>query len=185
MNKRIVVGITGGSCSIYAVALLTALKELGVESHVVVSKMGAYVLDHECGISMAEVRDLSTVLYEKDNLAAAVASGSFKTDGMIIIPCSMNTLGAIANGLSLNLIQRAADVTLKEKRKLVIVPRETPLTLVHLDNMKKLAEAGATILPAAPGFYHLPETLEDIVAIMVGRALDQLGIDAGLFKRWE
>ena len=182
--KRIVVGITGGSCTLYAVALLTALKKLGVETHVAVSRMGAYVLEHECEFTMDEVRALSSVVYENDNLAAAIASGSFKTDGMVIVPCSMNTLGAVANGLSMNLVQRAADVTLKEKRPLVVVPRETPLTNVHLENMLTLSRAGAIMMPASPGFYHLPQTIDDLVLIMVGRILDQLGLDGNLFKRW-
>lgn len=183
--KKIVVGITGGSCTIYAVALLTALNKLGVETHVAVSRMGAYVLEHECAFSMLEVKQLATVVYENDNLAAAIASGSFKTDGMVIVPCSMNTLGAVANGLSMNLVQRAADVTLKEKRPLVVVPRETPLTNIHLENMLKLSKAGAIMMPASPGFYHLPETIDDLVLIMVGRILDQLGLDGQLFRRWE
>lgn len=146
--------------------------------------MGAYVLEHECEFTMDEVRALSSVVYENDNLAAAIASGSFKTDGMVIVPCSMNTLGAVANGLSMNLVQRAADVTLKEKRPLVVVPRETPLTNVHLENMLTLSRAGAIMMPASPGFYHLPETIDDLVLIMVGRILDQLGLDGNLFKRW-
>jgi 4-hydroxy-3-polyprenylbenzoate decarboxylase len=183
--KKIVVGITGGSCSIYAVALLTALRELGIETHVVVSRMGAYVLEHECNFSRSEVRELATVLYENDDLAAAIASGSFKTDAMVIVPCSMNTLGAVASGLSTNLLQRAADVTLKERRPLVVVPRETPLTNIHLENMLKLSRAGAVMMPASPGFYHHPETIDDLVLIMVGRILDQLGLDGGLFKRWK
>ncbi len=182
--KRIVVGITGGSCSIYAVALLTALRELDIETHVAVSRMGAYVLEHECDFTISEVASLASVVYENDNLAAAIASGSFKTDGMVIIPCSMNTLGAVANGLSTNLVQRAADVTLKEKRPLVVVPRETPLTDIHLENMLKLSRAGAVMMPASPGFYHKPESIDDLVLIMVGRILDQLGLDGGLFRRW-
>lgn len=182
--KKIIVAITGGSCTLYAVALLKTLQMLNVETHVVVSKMGYYNLSHECDMNEREIRDLSSVYYENDDLAAAIASGSFKTDGMIVIPCSMNTLSAIANGNSQNLIHRAADVILKEGRKLVIVPREMPLSAIHLENMLKLARLNVTVMPASPGFYHQPETIEDLVMIMVGRVLDQVGIEAPLFKRW-
>lgn len=182
--KKIIVAITGGSCTLYAAALLKTLQMLQVETHVVVSKMGYYNLNHECDLNEREIRDLSSVYYENDDLAAAIASGSFKTDGMIVIPCSMNTLSAIANGNSQNLIHRAADVTLKEGRKLVIVPREMPLSAIHLENMLKLARLNVTVMPASPGFYHQPETIEDLVMIMVGRVLDQVGIEAPLFKRW-
>ncbi len=184
MAKRLIIGITGGSCMIYAVALLKALEQMGVETHVVVSKMGAYNLKHECDFSLEEVKALSSYYYQNDDLAAAIASGSFKTDGMIIVPCSMNTLAAVANGISSNLIHRAADVTIKEGRKLVLVARETPLSAIHLENMLKLARLGVTVMPASPGFYHLPETIADIVDIMVGRILDQLDIDSKLYERW-
>ncbi len=182
--KKIIVAITGGSCTLYGVALLKTLQILGVQTHVVVSKMGYYNLSHECEVDESEIRALSDVYYENDDLAAAIASGSFKTDGMIVIPCSMNTLSAIANGNSQNLIHRAADVTLKEGRKLVIVSREMPLSAIHLENMLKLARLNVSVMPASPGFYHQPETIEDLVMIMVARVLDQVGIDAPLFKRW-
>lgn len=182
---RIVVGMTGGSCSIYGVALLKALERLNIETHLIVSKMGEYVVKHECDVDLNELKSMATYFHERDDLAASVSSGSFKTDGMVIIPCSMNTLGAIANGLSLNLIHRAADVTIKEGRKLVLVPRETPLSVLHLENMLKLAKIGVKIVPASPGFYHQPQTIGDIVNIMVTRTLDQLGIDANLFERWK
>ncbi|MCT4593555.1 MAG: UbiX family flavin prenyltransferase [Anaeromicrobium sp.] len=181
----IIVGMTGGSCSLYGVALLKALEQLNIETHLIVSRMGEYVTKHECHIDMDELKSMATYFHEIHDLAAPVASGSFKSDGMIIIPCSMNTLGAIANGLSLNLIHRAADVTIKESRKLVIVPRETPLSVIHLENMLKLAKIGVKIVPAAPGFYHKPQTIGDLVNIMVGRVLDQLGVEANLFERWK
>lgn len=181
---KIIVGISGGSGAIYGVALLQALQQLGVETHLVVSKMGAYVLNHECGMDMKELEKMATVRYESWDLAAAISSGSFKTHGMVIAPCSMRTLAAVANGLSDNLVTRAADVVLKEQRKLVLLARETPLSVIHLENMLKLAKMGAVVMPAAPGFYHHPETLEDIVAIMVGRTLDQLGIDHQLSTPW-
>lgn len=181
---KIIVGVSGGSCAIYGVALLQVLKQLNIETHLVVSTMGEYVVQHECGMSLDELTQLATVVYDNKNLAASISSGSFKTDGMIIIPCSMRTLAAVANGISDNLLTRAADVTIKENRKLVMVPRETPLSVIHLENMLKLAKMGVTILPASPGFYHHPETMEDIVAIMVGRTLDQIGIEHQLFRRW-
>ncbi|BEP27948.1 UbiX family flavin prenyltransferase [Helicovermis profundi] len=183
--KKIIVAITGGSCVIYAVALLKTLQQMNIETHVVVSKMGESNLNYECDMNIGEIKEISSYYYDYNNLGAAIASGSFKIDSMVIIPCTMNTLGAIANGLSSNLIHRAADVTIKEGRKLVIVPRETPFSPVHLENMLKLSKIGVTIMPAAPGFYHIPETISDIVDIMVGRTLDQLGIDSELFKRWE
>ncbi|SKC55063.1 UbiX family flavin prenyltransferase [Maledivibacter halophilus] len=184
-TMRIVVGVTGGSCSLYGVALLKALEQLDIETHLIVSKMGEYVTKHECDIEINDLKSMAAYFHKIDDLAAPVASGSFKTDGMIIIPCSMNTLGAIAGGLSLNLIHRAADVTIKEGRKLVLVTRETPLSVIHLENMLKLARMGVRIVPASPGFYHHPQTIGDLVNIMVGRVLDQLGIDTNLFKRWK
>ena len=181
---RLIVAITGGSCAIYGVALLKALEQLGVETHLVVSRMGEYVVEHECGIKLEELKSLATYYHENNDLAAPIASGSFKCDGMIIAPCSMNTIAAVANGVSTNLVTRAADVTLKEGRKLVVLPRETPLSVIHLENMLKLAKIGVRVMPAAPGFYHQPQTIGDLVNIMVGRMLDQLGIDHNLFRRW-
>lgn len=181
---KIVVGITGGSCAIYGVGLLKVLQALDIETHLVVSTMGEYVVKHECGMELEELKELASFYYDNRNLAASISSGSFKTDGMIIVPCSMRTLAAVAHGISDNLLTRAADVTIKEGRKLVIVPRETPLSVIHLENMLKLAKLGVKILPASPGFYHHPETIEDIVSIMVGRTLDQMGIDHSLLKRW-
>jgi len=181
---RLVVGITGGSCAIYGVALLKALEQLNIETHLVVSKMGQYVAEHECGILLEELKSMAGYYHDNGNLAAPIASGSFKADGMIIAPCSMNTLGAIANGISNNLVTRAADVTMKEGRKLILLPRETPLNVIHLENMLKLARIGVKIMPAAPGFYHQPQTIGELVNIMVGRMLDQLGIEHQLSKRW-
>jgi len=181
--KKLIIGITGGSCSVYAVALLKILKELGVETHVVVSRLGEYNLVHECEVDLDEIRELSTVVYKNDDLAAPIASGSFKTDGMIIVPCSMSSLGAVANGLSQNLIHRAADVVMKEGRKLVVVFREAPLNTVHIENMLKLSKMGVTVMPAAPGFYNKPEDLTDIVGFMVTRILDQVGFDVDLMER--
>ncbi len=182
---RIVVGMTGGSCTLYGVGLLKALEQLNIETHLIVSRMGEQVLNHECGLSLKELQAMATRSYDITDLGAAVSSGSFKTDGMVVIPCSMNTLAAVAGGVSSNLIQRAADVTIKERRRLVLVPREMPLSPIHLENMLKLSRLGVTIMPASPGFYHKPQTIGDLVEIMVGRTLDQLGIEGNLFKRWE
>lgn len=182
---RIVVGMTGGSCTLYGVALLKALEQLNIESHLVVSRMGEHVLAHETGMSLKELQAMASHSYDITDLGAAVSSGSFKTDGMVVIPCSMNTLAAVASGVSSNLIQRAADVTIKERRRLVLVTREMPLSPIHLENMLKLSRLGVTIMPASPGFYHKPQTIGDLVNIMVGRTLDQLGIEGNLFERWE
>jgi len=181
---RLVVAITGGSCAIYGIALLKALEQLGVETHLVVSKMGEYVAKHECGMDLEALKELATYYHENDDLAAPIASGSFKTDGMIIAPCSMNTLAAIANGISTNLITRAADVIIKEGRKMIILPRETPLSVIHLENMLKLVRTGVKVVPAAPGFYHQPQNIGDLVNIMVGKVLDQIGIEHNLVRRW-
>ncbi len=183
-QMRIIVGLSGGSCAIYGIGLLKVLQQLDIETHLVVSTMGEYVAAHECGMNLEELKSLAAYCHDNKNLAAPIASGSFKTDGMVIVPCAMRTLAAVANGLSDNLLTRAADVVLKERRRLVVVPRETPLSTIHLENMLKLARAGATIMPAAPGFYHQPESIADIVSIMVGRILDQLDIEHNLFKRW-
>jgi len=181
---RIIVGISGGSGAIYGVALLKILQEMGVETHLVVSTMGEYVVEHECGVNLEELKSLASYYYDNKDLAAPISSGSFKTDGMIIIPSSMKTVAAVANGFSDSLLTRAADVIIKERRKLVIVPRETPLSTIHLENMLKLAKMGVTILPASPGFYNHPESISDIVSSIVGRSLDQLGIEHNLINRW-
>lgn len=181
---KIIVGVSGGSCAIYGVSLLQVLSQLSIETHLVVSNMGEYVVQHECGMNVEELSSLASFTHNNRDLAAPISSGSFKTDGMVIIPCSMRTLAAVANGVSDNLLTRAADVVIKERRKLVMVPRETPLSVIHLENMLKLARMGVTIMPASPGFYHQPESLEDIIAMMVGRTLDQLGIEHQLFKPW-
>ncbi len=181
---RIVVGISGGSGAIYGVSLLKALKELNVETHLVVSTMGEYVVNHECGLSLNDLKGLATFYHDNKNLAAPISSGSFKVDKTIIVPCSMKTLASVANGFSDNLLTRACDVTLKEQRKLILVPRETPLSQIHLENMLKLSRMGVTIFPPAPGFYNHPETLEDVVLNITGRLLDMLDIENNLINRW-
>lgn len=182
---KIVVGISGGSGSIYAVSLLKALQQLNVETHLVVTTMGEYVTNHECGVKLEDLKNMATYFHDNKNLAAPIASGSFKVDGMVVVPCSMKTLSSVANGFSDGLLARACDVTIKERRNLILVPRETPLSPVHLENMLKLSRMGVTIFPPTPGFYNHPETIEDIVLNMTGRILDMLHIDNNLVKRWK
>lgn len=180
---RITVGVTGASGAIYGYALIKTLHDLGVEVHAVYTEMGIKVLEYECGYNVNNIRQYA-VIHDNTDLFAPLASGSFKMNGMVIVPCSMHTLGALANASGRDLLTRAADVTLKETRKLVVVPRETPMTSIHLENMLKLTQAGAVVMPAAPGFYHKPETIEDIVDFMTGKILDILDIEHNLFKRW-
>ncbi len=181
---KIVVGISGGSGAIYGISLLKALKELNMETHLVVTTMGEYVMNHECGISLDELKGLATYYHDNKNFAAPIASGSFKIDKTIILPCSMKTLSSIANGFSDSLLSRACDVAIKEGRKLILVPRETPLNSIHLENMLKLSRVGVTIFPPAPGFYNHPESIEDIVLNITGRLLDMLDIENNLVNRW-
>lgn len=182
---RVIVGITGGSGVIYAVSLLKALKELNVETHLIVSKMGEFVLNHECDLSIEEISKLASYRYNNDDFRAPIASGSFKTDGMVVVPCSMKTLSAIANGYSDSLLTRACDVVIKESKKLVLVPRETPLSPIHLDNMLKLSKIGIKILPPIASFYNHPSSIEDIIIQFTGRILDNLNIENNLVNRWD
>jgi 4-hydroxy-3-polyprenylbenzoate decarboxylase len=181
---RLVIAITGSSGVIYGIRMLETLKKLGVESHLIMSEWGARNVKIETDFTVDYVRSLPSKVYEDDNLAAPVSSGSFKTDGMAVVPCSMKTLASIANGFDDSLVSRAAGVCLKERRKLVVVPRETPLSKIHLDNMTKMADAGAIIVPAMPGFYFRPKSMDDLVNHVVGKVLDQFGIEHGLFRRW-
>ena len=183
--RRIIVGITGATGAIFGVRLLQALRAANVESHLVLSKWGQQTVEHETGLSLAQLHDIAAVVHATGNMAATISSGSFLTDGMVIAPCSMRTLAAIATGCGENLVHRAADVVLKERRKLVLVTRETPLSEIHLDNMLKLARIGVTILPPMPAFYNRPQTIDDIVDHIVARALDQFGIPADFAKRWD
>ena len=182
--SRLVVGISGASGVIYGVRLLQALKNLPVESHLVMTRTAEVTLAHETTMKVAEVRRLANTVYRIDDLAAAISSGSFRTIGMIVAPCSMRSLGEIANGISSNLLTRAADVVLKERRKLVLLERETPLHAIHLRNMTALAEMGAIIAPPVPAFYSRPKTLDDIVDHTIGRVLDLFDLDTGKVKRW-
>ena len=181
---RLVVAITGSSGVIYGIRTLEVLKKLGVETYLIMSEWGARNVKIETDKTANYVRSLATKCHEDDNMAAAVSSGSFKTDGMTVIPCSMKTLASIANAFDDSLVSRAAGVCIKEQRKLVLVPRETALSKIHLDNMGKLADVGAVILPAMPGFYHRPKTMNDLIDHVVGKVLDQFDIDHDLFKRW-
>ena len=182
---KIVVGVTGGSGAVYALALLRQLRILECETHLVVSRMGAYVMEHECGVSLEELRTFADRFYEDDDLAAPISGGSFRTLGMAVVPCSMKTLASIAGGFSESLLTRAADVTLKERRRLVLVTRESPLSVIHLENMLAATRAGAVVMPASPGFYHRPESVAEMVVSFSGRILDALGVEHDLIRRWE
>ena len=180
---RLIVGITGASGSIFGVRLLERLRESGIETHLILSQWGARTLVHETSYSMQQVQDLATERYAIGDVGAAIASGSFLTMGMIVVPCSMRTLGAIAHGVGDNLIHRAADVVLKERRRLVLAVREAPLSEIHLENMLKLARMGVSICPPTPAFYNQPKSLDDVIDYSVTRLLDQLGIHAAT-TRW-
>lgn len=181
---RLIVAITGASGVVYGKRLLEVLRGKKVETYLIISKAAENVIEHELEMTKRELEKLASHVYDVNDLTAPIVSGSFKTDGMIVIPCSMKTLAGIAHGYSENLILRAADVMLKEKRKLVLVPRETPLSVVHLRNMLDLASQGVFILSAMPAYYHKPEKIDDLVDFVVGKTLDQLGIEHELFKRW-
>ena len=181
---RLIVAITGASGVIYGKRLLEALRSKNIETHLIVSQTSKEVIKHELDATASDIENLANYVYKADNWGSPVVSGSFKTDGMVIIPCSMKTLAGIAHGYSDNVILRAADVTLKEKRKLILVPRETPLNSIHLRNMLELAENGVCIAPAMPAYYHKPKRIEDLVEFVVGKVLDILGIEHTLYKRW-
>ncbi|SMC00080.1 4-hydroxy-3-polyprenylbenzoate decarboxylase [Thermanaeromonas toyohensis ToBE] len=181
---RLIVAMTGATGAIYGIRLLEVLKEKGLETHLILSRWAEETIKMETSWTVEAVRKLAAAFYCEDDLGAALASGSFRHQGMIIVPCSMKTLASIAHGLAINLISRAADVTLKEGRKLILVPRETPLNAIHLENMLRLARLGAVILPPMPAFYHHPRSLQDLVDHLIGRILDQLDIEHGLYQRW-
>ena len=184
-KRRLVVGITGSSAPQLAVTLLRVVRELtDVEVHLVVSRGAERSIALETGMKRPEVEALADVAYEPEDLAAPVSSGSFLVDGMVIVPCSMNTLASVAAGISGNLIARAADVTMKERRRLVLVTRETPLSLIHIRNMETVTLAGATVLPPVPAFYHKPESIDDLLRHTAGKILDQFGISHNAFQRW-
>ena len=183
--RRIIIGVSGASGSVYGYMALQALRAVGgIETHLVLSDAARRTIALETDMSSEEFEALADVVHRDDDLAAAISSGSFITDGMLVIPCSMRTASAIAYSINSNLLVRAADVCLKEKRKLVLVVRETPLHLGHLRTLAQLAEIGAVILPPIPAMYANPQSIDDIVAHTVGKALDQFGIPNELFKRW-
>lgn len=182
---RLVVAITGASGVVYGKRLLEVLHNKKVETHLIVSKAAEKVIEHELELSKECIEKLAVHSYDVDGLSAPMVSGSYRTDAMIIIPCSMKTLAGIANGYSDNLILRTADVMMKEKRKLILVPRETPLNVIHLRNMLELAKQGVIIVPAMPAYYHRPNNINDLVDYVVGKVLDCLEIDHELFKRWQ
>ncbi len=181
---KILVAITGASGSPYAVSLLKLLRKLGHETETIVSRAAEKVLPLETGLSVEELKKLTSRLYFEDEIAAAPASGSARYQAMVVIPCTMGTLAAISHGLSKNLIVRAADVTLKERRPLILVVRETPLNQVHLKNMLAASEAGAIIYPAMPAFYHRPKTIEEMVDFFAARVAEFLGLEVANLKRW-
>jgi len=183
--QRLIVGISGASGTIYGIRLLEVLREMPVQTHLVMSGAAKVVSELETEWSVAEIEALADVVYDNHDLAACISSGSFLTMGMVVAPCAMKSLSAIAHSHNDNLLTRAADVVLKEKRRLVLVVRETPLHLGHLRLMAEAAEYGATILPPAPSFYHHPMSIADIVDHTVGKVLDQFGIEHQLFCRWQ
>ena len=184
MSLPLVVAITGATGVIYGVELLRILKDLKQETHLILSEAAGMNLAIETDYALDEVRALADVVYNNKDVGAAVASGSFRTRGMIVAPCTVKTLSAIANSFTYNLIVRAADVTLKERRTLVLMVRETPLHKGHLELMARAADCGAVILPPMPAFYHKPTSIMDIIHHSIGKALDQVGIEHNLFKRW-
>jgi 4-hydroxy-3-polyprenylbenzoate decarboxylase len=183
--RRLIVGLTGATGAVLGVRLLEALKDSEVESHLVVSNWARRTIEHETPYTFKQVCDLASVLHNSNNMAAEISSGSFITEGMVVIPCSMRTLGAIAHGSGENLVHRAADVVLKEHRRLVLVARESPLSELHLENMLKLSRIGVRIVPPMPAFYNHPKSIGDIVDHIVARVLDQFGIPAPFAKRWD
>ncbi|MCK4468194.1 MAG: UbiX family flavin prenyltransferase [Desulfobacterales bacterium] len=196
MNKKIIVTICGASGSIYGIRLLKALLNKPVNIYLIISKAGLEILKYENSYSGKDLtsflkdkgvvihKDAGLNIYEQDDFFAPPASGSFRHDGMVIAPCSMKTLGAIASGVADNLIHRAADVSLKEKRPLILLPRETPLNIIHLKNMYVAAKAGATIMPPSPSFYSNPKSISDLVDTVIARVLDHLKIEQDLVKEW-
>jgi len=181
---RLIVAITGASGAVYGKRLLEVLKQKKIETHLIISTAAEKIMEHELGLSKKDLEKLANHTYDINDLTTPLMSGSFKTDGMAIIPCSMKTLAGIAHGFADNLILRAADVTLKEKRRLVVVPRETPLNVVHMRNMLTLAKLGVSVVPAMPAFYHKPKSIDDLVDFVVGRVLDCFDVEHKLFKRY-
>ncbi len=186
MSKpRIIVGISGASGIVYGIEALKALRSLGIETHLVVTQSAKVTLSQETSLKFAELTDLADVNYANADIGAAIASGSFRTLGMLVAPCSIRTLSEIATGVTSSLLSRSADVVLKERRRLVLMVRETPLHAGHLESMLRVTHMGAIVNPPVPAFYTQPESIDDIVQQSVGRVLDLFGLDSGMVKRWE
>jgi 4-hydroxy-3-polyprenylbenzoate decarboxylase len=183
--RRLVVGITGATGIVYGVRALEMARAAGVETHLVISKAGELTRAYESDLSAEELRGLADVVYPIGNIGGAIASGSFKTDGMLIAPCSIKTLAAVAHGFGDNLLTRAADVTLKERRRLVLMVREAPLTLAHLRAMEAVTENGGIVMPPVPAFYLRPQSIDELVTHTVARALDVLGVEVADLDRWD
>lgn len=182
---RIIIGISGASGAPLAIEVLKALKETHMESHLMITKGGELTIEQECDITVEEVKNLADAVYDNTNVGAALASGSYQTTGMVVVPCSMKTVAGIHSGYSDNLLLRAADVVLKERRKLVLVTRECPLSSIHLRNMYELSQMGAVILPPVLSYYNHPGSMEDAARHIVGKILDQFQIEYKNFRRWE
>lgn len=185
MTERIIIGITGATGAIFGVRFLQRLKEFDVESHLIVSAWGAKTIEHETGLSVRQVRALADVSHRPGDQGATISSGSFETRGMIVAPCSVKTLAQISHGFADDLVARAADVVIKEQRKLVLMVRESPFSAVHLENMLKLARIGVSILPPMPAFYNGPQGIDDMVDHIITRALDQFGLHSQSTPRWD
>lgn len=184
MTKRIVIGISGASGVIYGIKMLSLLQEKDFETHLIISESGRQNIEIETSYKADEVAGMANYTYDNKDVGAALASGSYLTEGMVVVPCTIKTLSGIANSYTNNLLVRAADVTLKEKRRLVLVVRETPLHVGHLRLMTRAAQMGAHILPPVPSFYHQPKTIDDIIHQTIGKIFDYLGIEHNLYKRW-
>lgn len=183
-RKRLIIGISGASGIVYGVRALEALRLVDVETHLVMTRAAQVTLAHELSLKVADIQALADVVHRSEDIAASISSGSFQTIGMIVAPCSIRSLSEIASGVTSNLLTRAADVVLKERRRLVLMVRETPLHLGHLRSMVQVTEMGAIIVPPVPAFYAQPQTVDDIVNHSVGRVLDLFGIDSDLVRRW-
>ncbi|NIP62436.1 MAG: UbiX family flavin prenyltransferase [Nitrosopumilaceae archaeon] len=180
----LIVAITGSTGVIYGIRLLEVLKKLDVETHLIMSEWGEKCIGMETDYKAADVKSLATTTSDDENMAASISSGTYRTEGMIVAPCSMKTLSSIANGYDETLVSRAAGVTIKESRRLVLMPRESPFSAIHLENMLKLARIGVVMIPPLTEFYTRPKTVDDIIDHGVGKCLDQFGIDHNLFSRW-
>lgn len=185
-KKRLIVGISGATGAIYGVRMLEILSKIeDIESHLVLTRAGKMTIQVETPYSVKDVEEMADVVHDVNNVGASISSGSFRTEGMVIVPCSMKSMGGIAHSLGGDLLVRAADVVLKERKKLVLVVRETPLHLGHLEAMVSLSRMGAVIFPPVPAFYHRPKTLDEVINQTVTRILDQFNIDVALFRRWD